>query len=61
MEKARSKQTIFNLKFLGVTAWILFLGKKLVNRLKTVSMYWQAGFPRNSCHAANGRLEFLLR
>jgi hypothetical protein len=50
MEKASRKQTIFSSNPRGVTAWI-FLGKKLLSRLKTVSMYWRIGllkelFPR---------------
>ena len=38
MEKASRKQTIFNSKPLGVTAWI-FLENIALNLLKTVSMY----------------------
>ena len=60
MEKANRKQTIFSSKPLGVTAWI-FLANKVVSRLKTVSMCWRIGFPRNSSHAGIGRLEFFLR
>jgi hypothetical protein len=60
MEKANRNQTIFSSKPRGVTAWI-FLGKKLVSRLKTVSMYWRIGLLRNSSHAAIGLLEFFLR
>ena len=60
MEKASRKQTIFNSKPRGVTAWI-FLGKKLLRRLKTVSMYWRIGFPKNFSYAGSGRLEFFLR
>jgi hypothetical protein len=37
MEKASKKQTIFSSKPRGVTAWI-FLGNRLVSRLKTVSI-----------------------
>src|SRR5918997_2142288 len=55
IEKANRKQTIFNSKPLGVTAWI-FLANKVVSRLKTVSMCWRIGFPRNSSHAGSGRL-----
>jgi hypothetical protein len=60
MEKASRKQTIFSSKPLGVTAWI-FLGKKLLSRLKTVSMYWRIGLLKNSSHAAIGLFEFFLR
>jgi hypothetical protein len=60
MEKASRKQTIFNSKPLGVTAWI-FLGNKLVSRLKTVSIYWRIGLLKNSSHIGIGRLEFFLR
>lgn len=38
MEKAKRKQTIFNSKPLGVTAWI-FLANMALNSLKTVSIY----------------------
>ncbi len=38
MEKANRKQTIFNSKPLGVTAWI-FLANNALKLLKTVSMY----------------------
>ena len=58
MEKANRKQTIFSSKPLDVAACIFF-GKKLVSRLKTVSMYWRVGLPRHSYHAGIGRLEFL--
>ena len=60
MEKASRKQTIFSSKPHGVTAWI-FLGKKLVSRLKTVSMYWRIGLPKNSSHADICLFEFFLR
>src|SRR5215216_1009667 len=59
MEKANRKQTIFSSKPLGVTAWI-FLGNKLLSRLKIVSMYWRMGLPKNSSHAGIGRLEQVL-
>jgi len=38
MEKASKKQTTFNSKPVGVTAWI-FLENKALNPLKTVLMY----------------------
>ena len=60
MEKANRKQTIFSSKPRGVTAWI-FLGKKLVSRLKTVSMYWRIGLPKNSSHAGTCLFEFFFR
>jgi hypothetical protein len=46
---------IFNSKFLGVTAWI-FLGNRFVSQLKTVSMYWRIGLPKNSSRAGISRL-----
>jgi hypothetical protein len=60
MEKASRNHTIFSSKPLGVTAWI-FLANKLVSRLKTVSMYWRIGLPRNASHGGISRLEFFLR
>ena len=60
MKKANRNQTTFSSKPLGVTAWI-FLANKFVNSLKTVSMYLRIGLPKNSSHAALGRLELFLR
>ena len=60
MEKASRKQTIFNSKPLGVTAWI-FLENIALNLLKTVSMYWRIGLPKNSSQAGIGLFEFFLR
>ncbi len=48
MEEAKRKQTIFNSKPLGVTAWI-FLGNNAPGLLKTVSMYWRTGFAGTPC------------
>jgi hypothetical protein len=59
MEKAKRKQTIFNSKPLGVTAWI-FLENIALNVLKTVSMYWRMGFARNSVQAECGRLDLFF-
>jgi hypothetical protein len=60
MEKANRKQTIFNSKPLGVTAWI-FLANNALSLLKTVSMYWRVGLLKNSSHRAIDRLGFFLR
>ena len=59
MEKANRKQTIFNSKPLGVTAWI-FLENSVLSLLKTVSMYWRMGFARNSLDAECGRLDLFF-
>ncbi len=56
MEKASRNQTIFSSKPLAVTAWI-FLENRFVSRLKTVSMYWRMGLPKNPSHMGIGRLE----
>jgi hypothetical protein len=33
----------------------------LVSRLKTVSMYWRVGLPKNSSHGGISRLDLFLR
>ncbi len=57
--KSQRKQTIFDSKPLGVTAWI-FLENMQLNSPKIVSMYWRMGFAKNSVHAECGRLEFFF-